>query len=380
MRHVIMRQVITRHSRRLIATLSFASLGLLAGCAFAPGSHMDYRSETAPIDELVNVEPITPGLLASWHAEKVDPSASNPALQEALADYEYRIGSGDVLSIIVYDHPELTNPGGTERSAAEVGNRVQADGTFFYPYIGRVTAEGKTIDEIRQELTRRLASFITEPQIEVSVAAFNAKKVYLSGEVSEPKSLPITSIPLTLVDAISQVGSANPGADWHAVYLNRNGQQEQISLYALMRNGDMTQNRLLQPGDILHVPSAENQAVAVMGQVRLPGNISLGNERMSLTDALARSGGINETSASASGIFVIRSNDPGSAKLATVYQLDVRNAAAFTLGSRFALEPQDVVYVTTAPVARWNRVISLLLPSIRLPGATAESLTDARDL
>ncbi|MEQ5801933.1 polysaccharide export protein [Halomonas sp. H10-9-1] len=366
-----------RLNRLRLAGLGLAALGLLAGCSLAPGSHMDYQTETAPIDELVDIEPITPGLIASWQtAAGGQPMSAE--LKAQLEAYEYRVGPGDVLSIIVYDHPELTNPGGTERSAAEVGNRVQADGTFFYPYIGRVQAEGKTIGEIRSELSRRLAAYITQPQVEVSVAAFNAKKVYLSGEVSEPKTLPITSVPLTLVDAISQVGSANPGANWHAVYLNRNGQQQRISLFELMRNGDMTQNRLLQPGDILHVPSAENQAVAVMGQVNRPGSIPLGNERMTLTDAISRSGGIDERSANPSGIFVIRGQEQGD-KLATVYQLDVRNAASFTLGNRFTLEPQDVIYVTTAPIARWNRVISLLLPSISLPGVAAETVNDVDD-
>ncbi len=366
-------------SKRFLAALGLASFGLLGGCSLAPGSHMDYQSDTAPIDDLVDIEPVTPGLLASWQS----PQGAQPIsdeLQAKLEAYQYRVGPGDVLSIIVYDHPELTNPGGTERSAAEVGNLVQANGTFFYPYIGRVQAEGKTLAQIRAELTRRLAEYITEPQVEVSVAAYNAKKVYLSGEVSEPKTLPITSVPLTLVDAISQVGSANPGANWHSVFLNRNGQQEQISLYALMRNGDMSQNRLLQTGDILHVPSAENQAVSVMGQVNRPGSITLGNERMTLTDAISRSGGIDERSADPSGIFVIRGQDAPSDKLATVYQLDVTNAASFTLGNRFTLQPQDVVYVTTAPLARWNRVISLLLPSISLPGVTAESVNDLNDV
>ncbi|MDZ7852539.1 MAG: polysaccharide export protein [Halomonas sp.] len=359
--------------------LPLAAALLLGGCAFAPGSHMDYQTETAPIDDLVDIEPITPGLLATWQS----PQGAQPIsdeLQAKLEAYEYRVGPGDVLSIIVYDHPELTNPGGTDRSAAEVGNLVQANGTFFYPYIGRVNAEGKTLDQIRNELSRRLATFITEPQVEVSVAAYNAKKVYLSGEVSQPKTLPITSVPLTLVDAISQVGSANPGANWHSVFLNRNGQQEQISLYALMRNGDMSQNRLLQTGDILHVPSAENQAVSVMGQVNRPGSIPLGNERMTLTDAISRSGGIDERSADPSGIFVIRGQQAPSAKLATVYQLDVTNAASFTLGNRFTLQPQDVVYVTTAPIARWNRVISLLLPSISLPGTAVGAVDDVRDI
>lgn len=364
------------HSTSLKLLLALAGAALLSGCALAPGSHMDYRTETAPIDDLVDVEPITPGLLSSWNTASSAAAMSSELMAE-LENYEYRVGPGDVLSIIVYDHPELTNPGGTERSAAEVGNRIKADGTFYYPYIGRVSAQGKTAGEIRDEMARRLADYIAAPQVEVGIAAYNAKKVYLSGEVSEPKTLPITSVPLTLVDAISQVGSANPDANWHTIYLNRNGQQQSLSLYALMRNGDMRHNRLLQPGDILHVPSAENQAVAVMGQVVSPGSIALGNERMSLMDAISRRGGIDEGTANASGVFVIRSQE-NSAKLATVYQLDVSNAAAYTLASRFIMEPRDVVYVTTAPIARWNRVISLLLPSVRLPGATVDSITDVQ--
>lgn len=358
--------------------ISLAATALLGGCSLAPGSHMDYQTEIAPIDDLIEIEPITPGLIASWQAAKsAQPMPTELAAK--LEHYEYRLGPGDVLSITVYDHPELTNPGGIERSATEMGSLVQANGTFFYPYIGRVSAEGKTVDEIRNELTRRLASYIAAPQVEVDVAAYNAKKVYVSGEVSEPRALPITSVPLTLVDAISLVGSANPRANWHTVYLNRDGRQEQISLYALMRNGDMSQNRLLRSGDILHVPNVDNQAVAVMGQVNHPGSIPLGNERMTLTDAISRSGGIDERSASPSGIFVIR-GEAESDKLATVYQLDVSNAVSFALGSRFIMQPRDIVYVTTAPIARWNRVISLLLPSISLPGTAAGTVDDVGDI
>ncbi len=131
---------------------------------------------------------------------------------------------------------------------------------------------------------------------------------------------------------------------------------------------------------MLHVSSAENRGVAVMGQVRRPGNQPLGNEPLSLTDAVSRAGGIDETSAEASGIFVVRGSQGASDKLATVYQLDVSHAAAFALGNGFQLEPEDVVYVTTAPIARWNRVISLLLPSVSLPGTLADTTTDVRDI
>ena len=354
--------------------------GALSGCALAPGGHIDYRTETPPLDELVDIEPITPGLVATLSNGVGRAQPMDGELREALDAWEYRIGTGDVLSVIVYDHPELTIPAGAERPAAEAGHRVRSDGTIFYPFIGRVAVADRTLDEVRVELARRLEPYVADPQVDVGVAAFRSQKVHVSGAVREPQTLPVTSVPLTVVDAISQVGGAEEGANWHEVILTRDGEEQRLSLFALLRQGDQTQNRLLRDGDMLHVPSAENQAVAVMGQVRTPGNLRLGNERLSLTDALARAGGIDEESARASGIFVIRPQDDGNDKLATVYQLDVSNATAFTLGSRFALEPRDVIYVTTAPLSRWNRVISQLLPSLRLPGVTADSIGDTRDL
>ncbi len=120
--------------------------------------------------------------------------------------------------------------------------------------------------------------------------------------------------------------------------------------------------------------------MVVLGQVNRPGAIALGNERITLTSALARAGGVNEFRAEPSGIFVVRANAEGSGKLATVYQLDISDATRLMLGTRFPLQPQDVVYVTSAPLARWNNVISLLLPTLSLPGDVADSATGVGDL
>lgn len=371
-----------RRIRRFTQYMALTGTVLLtAGCSMAPGGHIDYDAETAPIDDLVDIQPITPALVATYRdvVSRVTPMPSD--LRQAIDNYQYHVGPGDVLTIIVYDHPELTIPAGSERSAEEAGNEVRSDGTIFYPYIGRVEVAGRTLDEIRNELAQRLANYITEPQVDVRIAAFNSKKIYVSGAVETPGTVPITNIPMTLLDAISQAGGAQEEANWHEVILTRNGVEERISLYALTRQGDQSQNRLLRDGDVLHVPSAANQGVAVMGQVRNPGNLALGNERLSLTDAISRSGGISEETAEPTGIFVIRTNGiQQDDKLATVFQLDVSNAVAFGMGSHFELQPEDVVYVTTAPVARWNRVISLLLPSLVLPGDVASSATDVGDL
>lgn len=368
--------------RRRTGILPLLLVGSLAGCAMAPGGNIDYDADPPPIDHLVNIEAITPELVTAYRREiNGDIASLMPLrLREEIGDYEYRVGPGDVLSITVYDHPELTIPAGGERSAEETGNVVQRDGTIYYPYIGRVRVEGRTVEEIRRTLTYRLANFITEPQIEVRVAGYRSKKVYISGAVGSPGTLPITNEPLTVLDAISAVGGAADNANWHQVVLNRDGRKEELSLYALLRQGDQTQNRLLRDGDVLHLPTLESQNVAVMGQVRTPGNLNLGNERITLTDALARAGGVVETSAKPSGIFVIRTMPEESDKIATVYQLDISNATALTMGTHFPLQAKDVVYVTSAPLARWNNVISLLLPSVVLPGSLAGTATDINEL
>lgn len=355
-------------------------LGALSGCAMAPGGHIDRGNLEQSLDGRVNVEQITPDLVNAMFERDASTRIPSPALNPVVPGYEYRVGPGDILSVIVYDHPELTIPAGSERSAAETGNRIRPNGTMFYPYVGRVRVEGMTLDEVRNLITRRLANVINEPQVEVGIAAFNSQKVYISGAVANPGTLPLTIVPMTILDAISAVGGARENADWRNVTLSRNGGEERISLYAMMRQGDMTQNRLLRDGDLLHVPTMENQNVVVMGQVTRPGTIAIGNERITLTDALGRAGGVNESRAEPSGIFVVRGNPPGSEKFATVYQLDIRDATRLLLGTRFPLQPQDVVYVTSAPLARWNSVISLLLPSVSLPGNVVTVASDASEL
>ncbi|AOM00931.1 polysaccharide export protein Wza [Cobetia marina] len=374
-------------ARLLGASLSLGALTGLAGCVFAPGGDIDYDTSAAPVDDIVDVEPITFGLIKAQ--ARADAQARQAArgdgtqreLEQALTqelnsstraqlapDYQYHVGPGDILNIVVYDHPELSLPTGSERSAQEAGNVVHADGTLFYPYIGRVQVSGKTLDEIRRVLGERLQPYLNEPQIDVKVAAFRSQKVRISGEVEQPGVQPINDVPLSLLDAIAAAGGMTGDADWHNVVLKRNGEETVISLYELLAQRNAAtgeaRDRLLKDGDVLYVPDVGTRKVFVMGEVDKSVSLPLGRSPISLTDAIAQAGGIKEDSADASGIFVVRRDREDPEKLATVYQLDARNTTALILGADFALKPQDVVYVTAAPVSRWNRVISQLLPTV----------------
>lgn len=354
--------------------ISAMASAILVGCT-VPGSHLDVddknvvevnEEQKKDISEQVNVYPLTASTVSSLKAPRAI-SKQNPALDAEVARYQYRIGSGDILNVTIWDHPELTIPAGSYRSSTEAGNWVHADGTIFYPYIGLVKVEGKTVTEVRDEMAKRLKKFIESPQVDVNVAAFRSQKAYITGEVKLPGQQPVTNVPMTLLDAVNKAGGLAENADWRNVTLTRNGVEESLSLYALMQRGDLTQNRLLRPGDIVHVPRNDAQKVFVMGEVNNPQLIKIDRAGMSLTEALSTVGGINELEADATGVFVIRGNNNQNAEsqtLANIYQLNIKDASALVIGTEFDLQPYDIVYVTAAPISRWNRVVRQLLPTI----------------
>lgn len=354
------------------------------GCTVTPGSHVmrDLTPETIEPTEprdifgvsLRNKLPdvgvqtrqilITPTLTASLAATVSKRGSIDAEIeQDPVSSYEYRIENGDVLSIIVWDHPELTAPFGSFNSAGEQGNVVREDGTIYYPFVGAVQAAGRTALEIRDELSVRLAKFIESPQLDVRVAAYRSQRFFVAGAVLQPGTFAVTDVPLTLLDAINLAGGLDGEADLFDVRLTRGDMSTVVPLYELLFEGDLSKNYRVQHGDVIHVAPNERRQVFVLGEVLQPQSLPVTNRPLSLTQALATVGGIQESRADGRGVYVIRGTD--SPETVDVYQLDISQAWALALGDQFILEPRDVVYVTAAPITRWNRWVSNVLPSLQ---------------
>jgi len=362
--------------KSLITSLALLSV---TGCTIIPGSHfegIESGEQTQNLEqdlEKVNIQIIDSSLIKQQKQTRASAKPISNTAGVNVSNYQYKLGVGDVLTIGVWDHPELTIPAAVQRTAEFDGFRVQEDGTITYAYAPDIPAAGRTISEVRDELVKRLSRVIEDPQIDIKIVGFRSQKAYVTGEVNKPGVYPVTEVPLTLIDALNQAGGLTEAADWRTVTFTRGDKTEVIELDDFYAHGDISQNRLLQNGDIVHVSRNDAQKVFVLGDVKRAGSVTLNRYGLNLAQALSDTGGLNENTADANGVFVLRkSNFEETGVLANVYQLHAKNIAALVLAEQFELQPHDIVYVTSAPLARWNRVISLLLPSV----STVDNLND----
>jgi polysaccharide export outer membrane protein len=262
----------------MLKKLSIVSTAvMLCGCGvnIMPGMQnlntSAMRKQVAPqkIHVQPTVIPITPTLIADQHVRM----------------YNYRVAPSDVLYISVWEHPEFqmvtqqgtaTTPG-MQGSAGQSGFLVNAHGRIYFPLVGYLSVENKTVDHVRNEITQHLKKYVPNPQVNVRVSDFRGRKVYVLGEVVKTGFLPIT------------------------------------------------------------------------------------DQNLTIADALAQSGWIDSKTADPSNIFVIR----GDFRRPEIFWLDAQTPDKLLLAEGFSLKPKDILYVSAAPMAQFNRVLDQLLPVVQ---------------
>lgn len=281
----------------------------------------------------------------------------------------YTIGRGDILSIVVWDHPELAAGGMTMATSAADSGVVQPNATppgfavdhlgrIQFPLVGLVAVDGKTEEEARTLLTGKLARYIAKPNVTLRVQAYRSRRVYVDGEVRTPGLQAIDDIPMTLVEALNRAGGMQPGADQSRIVIERGDARYQLNLRELVQKGVNPGAILLAHGDLVRVHSRDESKVFVSGEVLTPKALTMHDGRLTLNEALGETGGISPLSGDARQVYVVRK----TAQRTRVFRLDARDSGALAMAETFELRPKDVVYVAASPLANWNRHLSLLFP------------------
>lgn len=349
----------------------------LPGITFNP-DEINANSSSAVAVQLVELNAMTTQQL---HKEAQSSKANAPKLPRAVSG-EYRVGAHDVLDIVIWGRPELNNPGGMTQTPESRGRKVRSDGTIFFPFVGVLKVSGDTVEQVRKKLVRGLRNYIKNPQIDVRLSIHRSGKYYVTGEVKEPGIHYLGSEPQTLLDAISNSGGMTESADLSTVVVTRASRQYEIDLEALYAYGNVSNNILLRNGDTVHVPDNSYKKVFVVGEVEKQTTVHLHKGRLTLAEALSAVEGINLEFADARGIYVLRAKSENNDELTAyknigsesgdldnnkvyAYRLNVRSADALLVADQFFLQPRDVVFISTLPITRWNRVVTQILPTVQ---------------
>lgn len=207
----------------------------------------------------------------------------------------YIVGAQDILTITVWNEPELSGK-----------YTVEADGTFSYPLVGRVRAGGITLRSLEDDLRKRLSDgYLRKPQVSVSVDAYRSQRVFVIGEVRNPGAYPLTG-DMRLMEALARAGSttANAGGEVLIIHEAADRTESGPHLPAAagsadtlrvdmrgMQNGTLPDNPGLQDGDTVFVAPAES--VYVFGEVRTPGAFVIRRDTTVL-QALSLAGGVTD--------------------------------------------------------------------------------------
>ena len=369
----------------LVGTLAIC----LSGCqALAPGMHFDSSQIPATPVSTQNpiIKPITPQLVREERLQREKQSTANlNALMST--SRPYTIDSGDVLSIVVWDHPELTGaqspmPGAgstlegagmqsISAPATPAGFIVDHQGQLQFPYAGAIKVSGLTEDEARRLLSQKLARYITRPDVTLRVQSYRSKRIYIDGEVKTPGMVSINDIPMTLVEALNRAGGALPAADQSRMVIMRDGVSYPVNLLQLVQSGVNPASIMLVNGDVVRVTSRDESKVFVSGEVTAPRALTMHNGRLTLNEALGEAGGINPNTGDGRQVYVVR--NAGDAQ-PLVYHLNAGSPTELALAEDFELKPKDVVYVDATGLATWNRVVNLILPGA-ITGAVSSAAT-----
>ena len=355
-------------SSKLINVCFLSAAVLLSGCATTT-INSGLQSGNLPPDGTFiaengirfNVQPLN---LATMPPKKVAVRNNDISrLIQSSKPADYRIAEGDILSIVLVGYPDIApaSGSGSNSNPYASGFPVDQQGFVQFPLIGRIQASGLSVPQFTTNLRNRLQKYLKYSDPQVKIINYRGNKFFIDGEVRQPGEFNFEDAPVSLYSAISMAGGTTATGDSNNIILNRNGQSYSLGLQDLREMGSSANQIYLQDGDSVHVNSQSRNRVLVLGEFGRIEPIPILEQGLSLSSVIGESRGLNSSTADAAKIYIVRDNP--AAQYTDIYYVDMQTLTSFALANRFEMQPNDIVYVDPTGLARWNRIISAILPS-----------------
>ncbi|ABV93990.1 putative polysaccharide export protein [Dinoroseobacter shibae DFL 12 = DSM 16493] len=374
-------------SRLARVALILVTTGALAACGLPRSGPVKNELFDASVSEAGNafIVPVT-DVVAQQTFSRPATGFSSSFLSAGTVSPD-AIRPGDILGLTIWENvvEGLLARGG---AAASVIEQVQVDsaGFIFVPYAGRIMAAGNTPEALRGIITRQLETQTPDPQVSVRRIAGDGATVTVVGNVNGQGVYTIERPTRTLSSMIARAGGVNAEFaeyDMILVRVIRGGEIGTIWLTDLYR--DPSLDIALRGGDKIIIEQDPRSFIA-LGATRGQTRVNFDAQDLTALEALAQVGGLDPNLADPTGVFILRDESEDVARTVlgrpdlqgpqrVVYVLDLTQPNGFFTAEDFMIKDSDTVYVTEAPIARWNKTVSLLFGAVIQPAANIETLT-----
>lgn len=292
------------------------------------------------------------------------------------------VAPGDILEVTLWEMtPALF--GGAPSGMVFPQQVVSDAGTISIPYAGPITVAGATPEVIERVILDRLAGKANHPQVLVRVVKNNTANVTVVGEVASSMLLPLTAKREQLLDALAAAGGTTQPIDKMTVQLTRGDRVGSMALDDIIR--DPSQNIYLHPNDVVTL-LYQPLSLTALGAIGKNAEINFEAQGITLSQAMGRIGGLQDNRANPKGVFIFRFQDSrvfadaehaqlpdSNKKIPVIYRVDFNDPASFFLSQHFMMQDQDLVYVSNAISADFqkflNMVVSVVYPVVNVINA-----------
>lgn len=305
----------------------------------------------------------------------------------SVQNFNNRINAGDVVDVSIWEAPPALLFGTANDISGMTGSKevrlpeqmVDAKGQISIPFVGKLTVKGKTPQEVQDMIVRGLHRKANSPSAVVRIAKNNSADVTVLGEVNNTLRMPLTGKAERVLDAVAAAGGTKHPSSRVTIQLNRQGQRVEMPFDMVVN--DPVQNIILQTGDVISV-NYQSKSFTVLGATAKNDEIHFEASGISLMQALARSGGLNDNRADARGVFIFRYDDinmlspeqyqalPDELKASRivpiVYRMNLRDPVSYMTAQNFPIKDKDVIYVSNAPGADFAKFMTMVSRSLSI--------------